>query len=160
MPHPRVWPRGTKSAMTAADPGAEAADDGALIAVFYAPDEPIATWIEDELEQAGGARVQCARSMAALIQAVIHDPTPRPNVLIIDVDGLDAGELMQLHSLRQLGWFGSLIALGSLPVDLRKSLAVDYVLAPPFDKNALRNAIATVRTPPATRRIPVIQISG
>lgn len=146
--------------MTAAEPAAEPADDGALIAVFYAPDEPISAWIEDELEQAGGARVQCARSMAAVIQALIHDPTRRPNVLIVDIDGLDPGELMQLHSLRQLGWFGSLIALGNVPVALRTSLGVDYVLVPPFHKNALRNAIATVRTPPATRRIPVIQISG
>jgi len=160
MQHPRVWPRGTKSATTAGESAAEPVADGALIAVFYAPDEPIATWIEDELEQADGARIQCARSMAAVVKALTLDPTPRPNVLIVDIDGLEPGELMELHSLRQLGWFGSLIALGTVPVDLRKSLAVDYVLAPPFHKNALRNAIATVRTPPATRRIPVIQISG
>lgn len=160
MPHPRVWPRGTKPQITAADPSAVLADDGALVAVFYAPDELIASWVEDEIALAGGARLQTARSMTAVIEALVHDPTPRPHVLIVDVDALDPGELLELHSLRTLGWFGSLIALGNLPVELRKSLSADYVLKPPFHKNALRNAIAAVRTPPATRRIPVLQISG
>src|SRR5881394_328234 len=109
MPHPRVWARGTKPAMTAADPAAEAAADGALVAVCYAPDDVIASWVEDELAQDASARIQIARSMSAVIQALIHDPTPRPRVLIVDVDALDPGELMELHSLRQLGWFGSLI---------------------------------------------------
>ena len=160
MPHPRVWPRGTKPQITAADPAAVLADDGALVAVFYAPDELIASWVEDEIALAGGARLQTARSMTAVIEALVHDPTPRPHVLIIDVDALSPAEVMQLHAIRHMGWFGSIIALGTTPNDLRRSLCIEQVLRPPYLANHLRDAFSALRTPPATKRIPMMRVTG
>ena len=157
--HPRIWPRGTKPAIESQDAPQVPTRDGALVAVFYAPDDVIATWVEDELEQ-DGARIQVARSMHGLVQALVADPTPRPNVLIIDIDALSPAELMELHAIRHMGWFGSIIALGNTPPDLRKSLGVDQVLRPPYLANHLRDAFAALRTPPATVRIPVMKLAG
>jgi hypothetical protein len=150
MPHPRVWPRGTENTPI---------KDDALVAVFYAPDEPIAAWVEEELEQEG-ARIQVARSMSGLVQALVHDPTPHPHVLIIDVDALTPAELMELHAIRHMGWFGSIIALGHTPADLRRSLCIEQVLRPPYLANHLRDAFSALRSPPATKRIPMMRITG
>ena len=156
MQHPRIWPRGTKPHL---DSQPEQTKDNALVAVFYAPDEPIAEWVEDELEQ-DGARIQVARSMKALVDALVHDPTTKPHVLIVDVDALSPAELMELHAIRHMGWFGSIIALGATPPDLRRSLCIDQVLKPPYLANHLRDAFASLRTPPATKRIPMMRVTG
>jgi hypothetical protein len=156
--HPRVWARGTKPAMDTAEPTADL-PDGALVAVVYAPDEPIAAWVEEELE-ADGARIQIARSMSGLVQALVADPTPRPHVLIVDLDALAPAELMELHAIRHKGWFGSIVALGHTPSALRRSLSIDVVLAQPVRQNQLRDAFAQLREPVKTIRIPVVQITG
>jgi hypothetical protein len=153
--HPRLWARGTKPRIDS-EPDQTPVKDGTLVAVFYAPDEPIAAWVEDELEQ-DGARIQTARSMSALMKALVHDPAPHPHVLIIDVDALSPAELMELHEIRHMGWFGSIIALGHTPAELRKSLCIDKVLRPPYLANHLRDAFASLRTPASTIRIQVMR---
>jgi hypothetical protein len=157
----RTWPRQTRpeleSAASAAaeDAASRMLKEPALIAAIYAPVAQVQRWIESELDR-DGAMVQTARSVAGLVKALVEDPTPRPNVLVLDLDATTPVEVMELHTIRQLGWFGSIIAIGHAPTALRQSLWIDQVLTPPLVQDQLRDAIATLRAPQPTVRIPVI----
>ncbi len=110
-------------------------------------------WIEDELTDAS-ITLQLARSVPHAVAALIDDPPPRATILVCDFDGLGAIETMQLHQIRERGWFGALIGLGRVPEPLRTSLAITSVIAPPYRKNALRNAVSRAGVGLATTKIP------
>jgi len=129
--------------------------DAKLIAVIYTPQAQVAKWVESELDR-DGAVVQTAHSLPALMQSLVDDPTPRPNVLVVDLDAMAPGELLELHSLRERGWFGTIIGLGKVPSELRTSLGIDRSIAPPFVRDRLRDTITELREPAATRQIPKI----
>ena len=159
---PREWPRGTDNplgerATAPAQPAGEGVfDDARLVAVLYAPRGQVARWVEGELER-DGLMLQTARTMTHLMRALNDDPPPRPNILIVDVDGLSPAELMELHAIRQRGWFGTVIGLGKVPAALRLSLGVDHVLTPPFVRDQLRDAVSGLRTPVSTSVVPIIR---
>lgn len=131
-------------------------DEPPLIAAIYAPVAQVQRWIEHELDR-DRAMVQTAHSVKGLIKALVEDPVPRPSVLVVDVDNVSPGELLELHNLRQLGWFGSIVAIGHTPPALRASLWIDHVLTPPLVRDQLRDAISSLRSPLPTVRIPVIR---
>jgi hypothetical protein len=110
-------------------------------------------WIEEELTHET-ITLQVARSVAHVISALVEDPPPRATILVCDFDALDAIQTMQLHQIRERGWFGAIIGLGRVPEPLRVSLAIGAVLAPPFRVNTLRNAISGAGIGLATTRIP------
>lgn len=112
-------------------------------------------WIEEEF---AGQPItwQVARSVPHAISALVEDPPPRATILICDFDALDAIATMELHQIRERGWFGALIGLGRVPDPLRTSLAIGWVLAPPFRKNMLRNAVSRSGIGMATTKIPTI----
>lgn len=112
-------------------------------------------WIEEEFT---GERItwQVARSVSHLVSALVEDPPPRATILVCDFDALDAAATMQLHQIRERGWFGALIGLGRVPDPLRTSLAIGMVLAPPYRKNMLRNAVSRAGIGMATTKIPTI----
>lgn len=154
--HPRLWARGTDRPAAAGDDPHSAhklIGDAKLIAVIYTPQAQVAKWVEAELDR-DGAVVQTARNLPALMQALVDDPTPRPNVLVVDLDAIAPGELLELHSLRERGWFGTIIGLGKVPGELKTSLGVDRTIAPPFTQDRLRDTIIELRDPVATRQIP------
>src|SRR5215831_19400806 len=121
--HPRLQSRG----------GAErAASDGAMIRVLvYAPSQSRAAWIEAELQDKS-VMVQIGFSVEQVVSALVEDPPPRPQVLVADFDDINPAEILHLHVLRDQGWFGRIIALGSVPMALRNSLAIEHVLGAPF----------------------------
>src|SRR5882672_6810408 len=121
-------------------------------AMVYAPAPERAKWIDEELAE-DNITVQVGRTVEVIVTALIHDPPPRAQLLIADVDAMTPGELLHLHKVREQGWFGAFIALGSLPIGLRKSLAVDRVLSPPFARNVLRYAVADVGIIGMTTRV-------
>jgi len=146
-PHPRVRSRSNRP---------EGVVDTETRALIYAPIADIARWAESELQR-DGMTVQTARTMTHLITALTEDPSARPKFLVIDLDAVSAADLMRLHTIREQGWFGSLIALGHVPPALKQSLAIEVALTPPFSKDQLRDAVETLRTPVPTVRIPVIR---
>jgi hypothetical protein len=151
--HPRLWARGTDRPASAGEDAHKLIGDAKLIAVIYTPQAQVAKWVEGELDR-DGAVVQTARNLPALMQALVDDPTPRPNVLVVDLDAIAPGELLELHSLRERGWFGTIIGLGKVPGELKSSLGIDRAIAPPFTRDRLRDTISELRDPVATRQIP------
>ena len=111
-------------------------------------------WIEEELTHAK-ITLQIARSVSHVISALIEDPPPRATILVCDFVAVDPAETMQLHQIRERGWFGAIIGLGRVPDPLRVSLSIGVVIAPPYRAHILRNAIARAGIGLATTKIPV-----
>jgi hypothetical protein len=86
--------------------------------------------------------VQIARSVDEIVMALVEDPPPRPQLLIVDFDDLTAAETLQLHFLRGQGWFGRIFGLGKCPLALRSSLGVERVFSTPLPPHVLRTALA------------------
>jgi hypothetical protein len=153
---PRIWARGTDRPAGTGDQPHKLIGDDKLIAVIYAPKAQVAKWVENELDR-DGAVVQTARDLPQLMKTLIEDQAERPNVLVVDVDAITPGELMELHSLRERGWFGTIIGLGNVPVPLKTSLGIDHAIRPPFVRDQLRDAVVALREPGATIPIPMMR---
>src|SRR5687768_15261699 len=118
--HPRTLARGTKRPATPR-----------VRAIVYSPIEERTRWIETELARSD-TLLQVARSVAHVVSALVEDPAPRPQILVIDLDALTPGEILDLHAIREHGWTGTVVALGRVPASLRASLGVARAIAAPF----------------------------
>jgi hypothetical protein len=124
--------------------------------LIFAPDALVMKWVEDEL--AGlSFTLQVARSAREIVRALIDDPPPRAQVLTADLDAMSASDVLGLHGIRDRGWFGSVIALGTVSKDLCASLNIEHVIARPLVEGALRRTIAGVGLDRATTRIPKVK---
>jgi hypothetical protein len=123
-------------------------------AVVYAPDEARYDWVHRELSHEEIV-IQVGRGISHIIAALVDDPPPRPQILVIDFDAIGPGEIMELHTIRERGWTGTIFALGKVPIGIRKSLKIEQVLATLVD-NALRLAVAEIGFDKQTRRLPVL----
>lgn len=125
-------------------------------AIIYSPIAARQAWMETELAR-GGTLLQIGRSIEHLVAALVEDPAPRPQLLVIDVDALSGLDLLRLHAIRERGWFGTIIAVGDVPPDLRKSLGIDGVVATPFAQDVLGDALDRQRIEVAakTTRMPL-----
>ena len=97
--------------------------------------------------------LQTATTLPEVVAALVGDASSRPQMLIADFDALDAGAVMHLHTIRERGWFGAIIAVGSVSPDLVKSLAIASVLARPLDGDALRKAVEAAGLIKATTKM-------
>jgi hypothetical protein len=121
--------------------------------MLYAPDEDNMLALEHALD---GVMLTVALGTQSLVAALTLDPPPRPQVLVIDVESMSGADLLELHRLRDNGWFGTIIAVGAVPETLRRSLRIDTVLVGPAP-NMLRAAIARVPFEACTTKIPVMR---
>jgi len=145
-PHPRVvFAKGTRVVKNA------------VRAVVYSPNEARAEWVERELAHEE-LMIQICRGVREIIAALVDDPAPRPQILVVDFDALDPGAILELHSIRERGWTGTVFALGKVPVGIRKSLHIEQVLATLVD-NTLRIAVAEIGFEKQTRRLPVLSVT-
>lgn len=122
--------------------------------MVYAPASARAAWIDSELSRAD-AIVQTGRTVEQVVAALIEDPAPRPQVLVVDFDAISPGELLELHRIRD-GWFGSIVGVGVVPSSLRSSLGIERVVNTPLHRDSLRDALDQDGFTAATRRIPVL----
>jgi hypothetical protein len=110
-------------------------------AIVYSRVPERTRWMENELARSGTPTL-AARGIAQLVQILISTDGPKPQLLVIDLDALTAGELFHLHRIREQGWGGTLIALGKIPMSLRASLGIDRSLPPPYVEDALCEEVA------------------
>jgi len=122
--------------------------------LIFAPERSRATWIEGELARAP-VTIQVARRVRTVVAALIKDPPPRPDILIVDFDAVSPGELFELHVIRHEGWAGRLIGLGSVPPELGGSLMIDSVLPLPLVRDSLLDCVTGTRHATETIPIPV-----
>jgi hypothetical protein len=123
--------------------------------VVYVVDAERAQWVEEELVDEP-LTVQVARSVEQVVSALVDDPPPRAQILVLDVDSISPIDLLQLHQIRERGWFGAIVALGQVPAPLRSSLSIGHVLMPPLRKSSLRNTITRAGVALPTTRMPRI----
>jgi len=126
----------------------------AVRVVMFAPNPQRASWIESELDRPTVVR-QIARTVEQIVCALIEDPTPRPQVLVVDLDAVTPGDLLYLHIVRERGWCGRIIGLGVVPPALRASLGIERVLNTPFVRDSLADAIQEIGFHATTKKIPV-----
>jgi len=125
----------------------------------FAPDPRRQRWIATELERCSMHNRVC-ESFGDLVALLADVNTPRPPILVADFDALGAGELFALGSLRERGWFGSIIAIGKVSTPLVESLSIDRVLRPPLYEDLLCDAIDSLGMHDVTTPIPVVTAPG
>lgn len=125
-----------------------------LRVMIYTPDEPRAADLERALD---GYLISVARSTRTLVTALALDPPPRPQVLVIEIDPLTPLELLELHRLRDNGWFGTIIALGDVPASLRRSLGIEIIFPVAPAAALLRETISGLPFEAQTMRLPVLR---
>jgi len=123
--------------------------------LVYAPEATRAAWIERELTHPS-ITIQVGRRVRAVVIALLQDPPPRPQILIIDFDAVTPAELLELHEIREDGWFGRLIGLGHVSPELRRSLGIDHVFAAPLVRDSLLDCVAGTSHAAVTTACPVI----
>jgi hypothetical protein len=115
--------------------------------------EATVTAIEAELADQA-ITLQVARNVSHAVSALVEDPPPRATIFVIDFDAIGAAELLELHSIRERGWFGAVIGLGDVPVELEGTLAVSKVLSQPLRRGALSTAISRAGVGLPTTKLP------
>ncbi len=125
-----------------------------LRVMVYTPDENRAAELERALD---GYIIQLARSTRMLVTALALDPPPRPQVLVIEIDPLSPLELLELHRLRDNGWFGTIIAHGDVPDSLRRSLQIEVIFPRSPAASLLRETISSLPFESETTRLPVLR---
>jgi hypothetical protein len=149
--HPRIWARGTRRDKIV--PGEQ------IRTLIFAPEATRAEWIESELSRAPiSITIQVARKVRTVVSALVRDPPPQPQVLIVDFDAVSPGELLELHAIRHEGWSGRLIGLGTIPNDLRTSLGIDDVLTEPLVRDSLLDCVAGTRHATVTSVMPLVPL--
>ena len=144
----RLRTRGTPSQDKDIAPGEQ------IRALIYAPEPTRAAWIERELSHPP-ITIQIGRRIRTVVAALVRDPPPRPDVLIVDFDAISPAELLELHTIRQ-GWYGRLIALGSVSPEICASLGVDHVFPEPLVRDSLLDCVAGTNHAVVTTLCPVI----
>ncbi len=142
-PHPRL--RRTRD-IPRPEPG--------LRVLAFAPGSDIEEWIVSEISRLD-AFVQIERNVENVIAALIEDPPPRPAIVVVDFDQMEAGAMLQLHAIREQGWCGVIIGVGMIPLPLRSSLGIERVINLPATDGDLTQAIEAVGFSAQTVRIPV-----
>jgi hypothetical protein len=126
----------------------------ALRILAYAPGSSREAWILNDLARVD-ALVQVARSAPHVISALVEDPPPVPAMLVVDFDHMPAAEMLMLHTIRERGWCGEIVAVGTIPMPLRSSLGIERVVAASAPSGALAREIEGVGFQAQTIRIPM-----
>jgi hypothetical protein len=109
-------------------------------------------WFASELA-ALGMKLRLEWDVGHVVRALVDDPAPHPQILFVDFDPLSALDVLQLHTIRERGWFGVIFAFGSVTDDLRTSLNIERVLPLSTSGAALRETVIKVGLDRPTSRM-------
>ncbi|MBA2541525.1 MAG: hypothetical protein H0V17_17920 [Deltaproteobacteria bacterium] len=121
--------------------------------IVYSPTPERKQWVEQELTV--DVTLQFVHDVGELVSVLTEDSRTRPQLLVVDLDLLSAGELFHLHKIREHGWCGALIALGHVPPSLRTSLQITRVFRPPFLEHALADELVRYRCATEEKTMPL-----
>src|SRR5206468_3469760 len=105
--------------------------------LMFAPESAVMRWIRDELDDER-LLLLVAPGVREVVTMLVDQPPPRPQILVADFASLGPADVLHLHSVRDRGWFGSVIALGAVSAELKSSLNIGRVLERPLVDGALR----------------------
>jgi hypothetical protein len=117
----------------------------------FAPDPVVRTWIEEELADPSFVR-EVGETVQQVVAALVASTPTRPQILIADFDDMSAADILALHTARDTGWFGAIIAIGTVPAEIHASLTIERAL-PPFGVGALTKAVRDVGLHKPTTRM-------
>jgi len=125
-------------------------------AVIYSQRSERIHWMESELARSGMPLV-IAHDVPHVVAMLVGElqNLARPAVLVLDVDELTEGEVVHLHRIRESGWSGVMVVLGSAPPSLRAALGIDRTLSPPYVENALCKEIARHAQDSTASTVPI-----
>jgi hypothetical protein len=153
MTHPRVLARGTRMKIKEPEAITQVIPRTVVHVIVYAPTPERMRWVEQELKV--DTAIQRARDVAELVAVLVEDSRTRPQLLVIDLDSLSAGELFHVHQIREHGWCGEIVALGQVPPSLRASLKITHTIRAPFVEHALSDALIRHRCATEDRTMPL-----
>jgi hypothetical protein len=136
--------------------GAAPTGDGSARAVLLTTDVELESLVEQELVSLE-VTLQIARTVRQVIAALIDDPPPRAQILLADFDALTATDIVQLHQVREQGWFGAIVAVGRVPPEFGTSLKLHRIVPRPVAADALRRAVSSAGLNDRTRRISTLR---
>jgi hypothetical protein len=125
----------------------------------FAPGSRREQWILNDLAKVD-ALVQVAHSAQHVIAALTEDPLPAPAMLVVDFDHMSAVEVLMLHTVRERGWCGEIVAVGLIPKPLRSSLGIERMISATAPAGALATVINNVGFDAQTLRIPLGNLSA
>ncbi|MBA3463529.1 MAG: hypothetical protein H0T46_26470 [Deltaproteobacteria bacterium] len=131
----------------------------ALRILAYAPGSKREEWILSDLRKVA-AIVQVARSPTDVIAALTEDPPPVPAVLVLDFDHMPAAEMLLIHTIRERGWCGEIVAVGAIAMAMRNSLGIERVVSATAPPGALTNEINSVGFHAKTTQIPLAKLNA
>jgi hypothetical protein len=140
---------------TRGTPRPPAVADEQIRTLVYAPEPSRLAWIERELSHAP-ITIQLGRRARTIVAALVRDPPPRPDVLVVDFDAVSPAEIAELQALRREGWRGRLIGLGHVTFEQRNALGVDHVFEPPLVRDSLLDCVAGTKHAAVTTACPII----
>ena len=120
--------------------------------MVYAPGSRRMSWITTELQRTD-AEYRVGRDVLDVFAALIDAPLPRPAVLIVDFEHMHAGDILELHMLRERGWCGIVIGVGAVSRPLRNSMGIERVVDP--ETGSLASTIDNLGFTDQTMRIPL-----
>jgi hypothetical protein len=121
--------------------------------VLCARDAAVRRWVVEEL--AGDpSPVMVAESVSEAVFAISEGG--RNQLLIVDIDELGEPELLELQTVRGLGWSCPFVGLGQVSRQLRTSLRITHVVPRPFGSEALRVILSRVQIARDTVELPKI----
>lgn len=108
--------------------------------IVYAPHAAAQRWIDEELFDEP-CDVRLMESVGAAVEMLVV-PDGSRKVLVVDVDILDADELVALEGA--WGFGAPLVGLGHVPREMRDALHITYVVPRPLGSEKLRAIICAL----------------
>ena len=102
------------------------------------------SWIEAEVADLVGARVY-VESVAELVAALGRGSASRHDLLVLDLDLMQAADVRDLKAAIETKWWnGMIVGLGAPREIQRRYLEIERVIARPFGSEALRSIVENI----------------
>ena len=102
------------------------------------------SWIEAEVADLVGARVY-VESVAELVAALGRGSASRHDLLVLDLDLMQAADVRDLKAAIETKWWnGMIVGLGAPREIQRRYLEIERVIARPFGSEALRSIVEKI----------------